>query len=132
MAIGTLHAMLNLYRFCRTHVAVQEMSSDLVGLHNAVPYTEGWSQAFMAVIVGSIFFSVGQFMYTRRKCYTHRSECEGTGKFCSFASWVQLCYLMVFVVYTTLSRDELGESYFILGVALIHTFDRLGHVGGVW
>jgi hypothetical protein len=78
------------------------MSSDLVGLHNAVPYTEGSSQVFMAVIAGSIIFSLGQSLYARRKGSTRRCEWKGIGQFCSFASWVQLFYLVIFVVSTTL------------------------------
>jgi hypothetical protein len=86
----------------------------------------------MAVIAGSIIFRLGQSLYARRKGSTRRCECKDIEQFCSFASWVQLFYLVIFVVRTTLLREETRESHFILGVALMHTVDRLELVGAAW
>jgi hypothetical protein len=60
-------------------------------------------------------------MYARRKDSTPPCECKSTAKFCTFATWVQSCYLVVYVMGTLLSREQLGENRFTLGVALMYT-----------
>lgn len=126
--IGILRAMFNLYLFRKKHAAVQEMSSQLTGLHNGVPYTERWTQVFVAVVAGSTLFSLSQAMYAKREGSARCSERMGPKQFWSFASWVQFYYLVFFVVKSTLLREQLWDSQFILGVALIHTVDRVGLV----
>jgi hypothetical protein len=125
---GILTAMSKLYHFRKNHAPIQEMSPKLVGLHNGVPYSEGWSRIFIAVIASSILFSVSQGIYANRQGSACQSERSGTGRFCSLASLVQLCYLVSYVVGAIFSRGELWECHFILSLALMHTVEMSGIV----
>lgn len=89
-------------------------------------YLLGECGPFMAVVAGSIIFSLGRAMHTKRQISPYPNIRTDTKKFCRLASWVQFCYLLFFIVKAAFSQEQLWDSHFVLGMALIHTVDRAG------